>query len=104
MKLFSGIYYPLITAPVVSAVSFSSYELYKTIRGKTELGYLEGFENGLFAGLCITFIVSPVELVKCRMQMSAHNEFKNSRECLKTIYREGGLKGVFKGLFPTAVR
>jgi hypothetical protein len=43
MKLFSGIYYPLITAPVVSAVSFSSYELYKTIRGKTELGYLEGF-------------------------------------------------------------
>ena len=25
IKLFSGIYYPLITAPVVSAVSFSSY-------------------------------------------------------------------------------
>ena len=38
------------------------------------------------------------------MQMSSHNDFKNSRECLRAIYREGGLKGVYKGVFPTAVR
>lgn len=104
MRLFSGIYYPLVTAPLVSAVSFSSYELYKSIRGKTELGYLDGFENGLFAGLIISFIVSPVELVKCQMQMNPHHSYKNSRHCLQMIYKEGGIKGVFKGLFPTAVR
>ena len=43
MQLFSGIYYPLLTAPIVSAMSFSSYELYKTIREKKELNYIDGF-------------------------------------------------------------
>lgn len=42
MNLYSGIYYPLMTAPLISAFSFSSYELYKTIRGKTELSYVDG--------------------------------------------------------------
>jgi hypothetical protein len=73
MRLFSGIYYPLVTAPLVSAISFSSYELYKTLRNKTELGLIDGFENGLFAGLIISFIVSPVELIKCQMQLNVHH-------------------------------
>lgn len=33
--LFSGIYYPLMTAPFISAFSFGFYELYKNLRGKT---------------------------------------------------------------------
>jgi hypothetical protein len=35
MELFSGIYYPLITYPIVHAFVFSSYELYKNFRNKT---------------------------------------------------------------------
>ena len=35
LHLFNGIYYPLITVPLLNAVIFSSYELYKKLRGKT---------------------------------------------------------------------
>ena len=41
--MFSGIYYPLITYPIVHAFVFSSYEAYKTLRNKTELSYMDGF-------------------------------------------------------------
>eukprot|EP00919_Chromeraceae_sp_WS-2016_P034434 GHVR01081535.1.p1 GENE.GHVR01081535.1~~GHVR01081535.1.p1 ORF type:complete len:111 (+),score=10.84 GHVR01081535.1:845-1177(+) len=58
--LFNGIYYPLITVPIVNAVVFCSYEAYKKIRGKSELSFLHGMENGAFAGLVNTIIVSPV--------------------------------------------
>lgn len=43
LQLFSGIYYPLITYPIVHAFVFSSYEAYKTLRNKTELSYMDGF-------------------------------------------------------------
>jgi hypothetical protein len=34
IKLFDGIYYPLITVPLVNAVVFGSYEFFKKITGK----------------------------------------------------------------------
>jgi len=60
LHLFNGIYYPLLTIPFVNAVMFSSYELYKVIRGKTEISLLDGLENGAFAGLVVTAVVAPV--------------------------------------------
>jgi solute carrier family 25 carnitine/acylcarnitine transporter 20/29 len=41
-QFFSGIYYPLITVPIINAIIFSSYELYKKIRNKNELTFLDG--------------------------------------------------------------
>jgi len=63
--------------PIVNALVFGSYEFYKKILGKQQLSLLDGIENGAFAGFANTFIVSPVELVKCRMQLD-DNKFKNS--------------------------
>jgi hypothetical protein len=34
LQLFSGVYYPLITFPIINSVLFTSYEYYKTLRGK----------------------------------------------------------------------
>jgi hypothetical protein len=34
MQLFSGIYYPLLTLPIINSVVFTSYEYYKHLRGK----------------------------------------------------------------------
>lgn len=35
MQLFNGIYYPLITVPLVNAIIFSAYELFKKLTNKT---------------------------------------------------------------------
>lgn len=42
LHLFDGIYYPLITVPLVNAVVFGSYEFYKKITGKQQLSLLDG--------------------------------------------------------------
>lgn len=34
MHLFNGMYYPFITVPIVNAIVFSSYELFKKITNK----------------------------------------------------------------------
>ena len=60
MHLFNGMYYPLITIPLVNAIIFSAYELYKKMTKKTELSFINGIENGAFAGLVNTIVISPV--------------------------------------------
>lgn len=42
MQLFSGVYYPLITLPIINSVVFTSYEYYKTARGKESLSFWDG--------------------------------------------------------------
>jgi hypothetical protein len=97
-------YYPLLTVPIINAIVFSSYELFKKITNKTELSLLNGIENGAFAGLVNTAVVSPVELVKCHMQLDKEAKFRNSSQCAKEIVRTQGVRGLFKGSFSTAFR
>ena len=42
MQLFSGVYYPLITLPIINSVLFTSYEYYKQLRGKQTLSFWDG--------------------------------------------------------------
>lgn len=104
MHLFNGIYYPLLTVPLINAVVFSSYELFKKITKKEELSLYNGIENGAFAGLVNSIVVSPVELIKCRMQLDKDNKFLSSHHCAKEIIRTEGLRGLFQGFYSTAFR
>lgn len=42
MHLFDGMYYPLITVPIVNAVVFGSYQFYKKFTGKQNLSLIDG--------------------------------------------------------------
>ena len=79
MSLFNGMYYPIITVPIVNAVVYGSYEAYKKIMKKDTLSMLDGIENGAFAGFVNSFVVGPVELVKCVMQNDHDHKFKSSK-------------------------
>lgn len=58
-QLFSGVYYPLITLPIINSVLFASYEYYKTARGKEILSFWDGLENGAVAGFVVAFVTTP---------------------------------------------
>jgi hypothetical protein len=64
MQLFSGVYYPLLTLPLINSVLFTSYEYYKHIRGKDKLSFWDGAENGAVAGFVVAFVTTPAELIK----------------------------------------
>lgn len=60
MSLFNGMYYPLLTVPIVNAIVYGSYEAYKKIMKKETLSLVDGIENGAFAGFVNSFVVGPV--------------------------------------------
>lgn len=48
------------------------------------MSLIDGIENGAFAGLVNTIVVSPVELIKCKMQLDT-NKYANSHQCMMDI-------------------
>lgn len=103
LGLYKGVYYPLLTNPVVTALNFGVYELYKKFKCQRELSFTGGLEAGAVSGLVGSVVVSPVEMVKCTMQTSG-NSFRNSKECLLYILRNQGINGLYRGMFSTVVR
>ena len=64
---------------------------------------------GSFAGFVNSIVLSPIELVKCRLQLQTQSRtnayYKGSIDCLVKIVSEEGISnGFFKGLVPTIVR
>lgn len=42
MSLFNGMYYPIMTVPIVNAIVYGSYEAYKKFMKKDTLSMLDG--------------------------------------------------------------
>jgi hypothetical protein len=62
----------------------------------------------MFAGFVNSFVLSPIELVKCRLQVQredkSHAYYRGPINCVKRIVREEGVNGLFKGLLSTIAR
>ena len=61
------------------------------------------------AGLALSFVLSPAELIKCRLQLGStdplHGSYKGPVDCLRHLLRtEGWRKGLWRGLGATAAR
>ncbi|KAF8062934.1 hypothetical protein HT031_003773 [Scenedesmus sp. PABB004] len=56
---------------------------------------------GAVAGGALALILSPTELVKCRMQMA---QFRSPLHCLRDVLSSEGAAGLARGLGPTLVR
>lgn len=62
-----------------------------------------GLEAGAFSGLIGSLIVSPVELVKCKMQTIQGVEISSSN-CLQQIFKQRGISGLYQGMITTIIR
>ena len=63
---------PLVSFPTVNAIIFSSYEFCKRqigVQPKQEMTTSQAIFCGCFAGFVNSFILSPIELIKCRLQL-----------------------------------
>ena len=110
--LYKGITSPLLGVAGVNALIFGVYgALRPYISGSPGNDALWAhFLAGSISGGVQSFVASPMELVKTRMQLQTDN-FKGTKapssyQVLNSIYRnEGGLiKGVFKGYGVTLAR
>jgi Mitochondrial carrier protein len=64
---------------------------------------------GMVAGACTPAIVTPVEFVKCNLQVQGQDNTKNRKytgplDCIIKTVRENGIRGMYKGYVATVMR
>ncbi|KAL5713970.1 hypothetical protein ACHQM5_015996 [Ranunculus cassubicifolius] len=113
--LYKGMGAPLATVAAFNAVLF-------TVRGQLEaflrtapgipLTINQQVMCGAGAGVAVSFLACPTELIKCRLQAQSALgttaggiKYTGPMDVAKHVLRsEGGMRGLFKGLVPTFAR
>lgn len=118
---YKGLKVPILGASMEVSCLFFSYnlsqDLLKLFNNKKltdELKISEKLICGAFSGICTSFVLTPIELVKCKFQVenlknlsnngSNSNSNANISQITREILRNNGLKGLYKGHSATLLR
>ena len=108
-SLYRGLSSPLIGAALETGVNYGIYE-YTVLRVHKILGTENPFAipvAAATAGVFLSFIVSPAELIKCRMQLGSHDvahRYSGPIDCGRQLIKSEGVRGVMRGLGATLAR
>jgi hypothetical protein len=103
--IFQGIAAPIYGAMAENAIMFLAYGEAKrmlTTPGQ-QLPLWGNALAGSFAGIVVAHWMTPVELVKCRMQV-AGSPYSGVFDCIRQTWRAEGLGGFFRGHSGTLLR
>ncbi|XP_057678950.1 solute carrier family 25 member 47-A isoform X2 [Corythoichthys intestinalis] len=114
---FKGMSLPMATMSVTSSVAFGTYRncLYclKQARGapygpstKPEI-----FLSGMVGGIMQMLFIAPGDIIKVRLQCQTESvrrgskpKYRGPAHCLLSILKEEGLRGLYRGALPLALR
>ncbi|XP_076161910.1 carnitine/acylcarnitine carrier protein colt, mitochondrial isoform X2 [Ptiloglossa arizonensis] len=108
--LYKGMGAPLCGVAPIFAISFYGFGLGKQLIRKTDdeqLTPLKLFYAGAFSGIFTTFIMAPGERIKCLLQIQqsdAKPKYKGPIDCVKQLYKLGGIRSIYKGTCATLLR
>lgn len=104
------------------AFCFLGYDLGKRIQTPAlpdnQYSYYQIFLAGNLAGFFSSIILGPTERIKCLVQaqplypdagqskdiVNAEKRYAGTIDCLKKVYKEGGIRSVYKGTVLTLLR
>ncbi|KAM3594118.1 uncharacterized protein V6R79_002597 [Siganus canaliculatus] len=108
LGLYKGIGSPLMGLTFINAILFGVQGNAMRMLGQdTPLNH---FLAGASAGAIQCVICCPMELAKTRMQLQGTGQkkskkvYKNSLDCLRTIYKKEGIRGINRGMVATLLR
>eukprot|EP00047_Mylnosiga_fluctuans_P012417 m.25928 g.25928 ORF g.25928 m.25928 type:complete len:297 (-) comp4221_c0_seq1:288-1178(-) len=113
MGLYRGLASPLLGSMVENGVLFSVYGLCKTSMlvnmPETATSFMSTLVPSILAGVAVTAVITPVELVKCRLQVqvgAGHAiKYKGPWDCfIRTVREEGLIRGLYRGGGATLAR
>lgn len=102
--------FPLTAVPFVNAVAFGTNETCKKLLHVSEdnMTTMQHIICGSMAGFAACFIVTPSEMVKCRLQIQFESKnkskYKGVLDCVSKEYKAFGIKGIYKGFNITVLR
>ncbi|CAI8006704.1 Mitochondrial carnitine/acylcarnitine carrier protein [Geodia barretti] len=109
--LYRGMLAPLIGVTPMYSICFFGYGVGKQLQTKSpnqELSLLQHFNAGMVAGVMTTVIMAPGERIKCLMQiqqsMKGEAKYSGSMDCARQLFREGGIRSVYRGTAATLLR
>ncbi|KAI2618041.1 mitochondrial carrier [Hypomontagnella submonticulosa] len=116
--LYAGVSAPLVGVTPMFAVSFWGYDLGKQIvtslsppspNGALSIGQISA--AGFFSAIPMTAITAPFERVKVILQVQGQRlkpgeepKYKGGVDVVRQLYREGGVRSVFRGSAATLAR
>lgn len=109
--LYKGMSAPLTGVAPIFAVCFAGYALGKRLQqsdANKKLTYSQIFVAGSFSGIFSTLIMAPGERIKCLLQVQqaagGERKYNGMIDCAVKLYKEGGIRSVFRGSCATALR
>ena len=102
--LYRGMGAPIAGVAPMYAVCFFGFGLGKKLQQShpdAELTLPQLFNAGMLSGVFTTVIMAPGERIKCLLQMK---QFNGPIDCAKALYRQGGLRSIYKGTVATLLR
>lgn len=114
MALFKGMATPLATIAFQNAVAFQAYALFSRAltdpTSREPLSYQNVALAGIAAGTIQTAILSPVDLIKIRLQIATERRAQRSPlqssplGLARNIVRREGIRGLYRGWAATVIR
>lgn len=109
---YRGMATPLVGVTPMYAITFFGYSLglkLQTPSNGTEYSPLQIYKAGMLSAVFTTALNGPGERVKCLLQVQAANpntpvQYRGPIDCVTKLYRQGGLRCVFRGTFATLLR
>jgi len=108
--LYSGLATPLLSCTFETALLFYVYEKSKSFLSPPQIGSTSlstAAISGAIAGACTPALVTPVEFVKCNLQVQAGSKnpkFAGPLDCVVKTLKAHGVRGIYKGFFATVLR
>ena len=103
--LYKGISSPIMGVGLVNAIVFGVYGMVQR-QTTTPDAISSHFVSGCIAGAVQSTVCSPMELAKTRIQLqpAGVSQYKGPLDCLKTVFRQEGFRGVYRGFSITVYR
>ena len=99
--LYEGLPLPLAGTMLETCFLFTAMGQAKKLllpRGeKRDLTIGETVVAGGAAGAAVSFVLTPIELIKCRMQSAAAGTYRGTVDCLRQAVRAEGMGVLYKG-------
>jgi len=110
LALWKGSLPPLLGVGATASIQFGVNENVKKaiskLNGGKKFSFRELFLSGWLAGFANCIVSTPAEHFRIRIQTQSKERpiYQGSVDCMKKIYKNYGLKGVYKGVVPTIFR
>ena len=104
--LYRGAVPPLLSSAPANASTFGGYESALKLMGvhKTDATPGQRFVAGCAGGAAVSVVLTPLDLVKCKLQASSADVYRGPLDCVRKIVKANGARGLYAGFSSTFMR